>query len=170
MTRRRELIHPSVASSLFTLPPFAPQKAAAEQEGIVQCDRQRGRQFSGRYRELRLNGCADAQISRARIGLLVAKDSSVRILDSEIREGVQANRSALEFTAGSISAAAGRVPLTLDASSVDAAGTRFESQGAIAENVGQVPVTLFLSVTETVRAGEARYAHEVVRLVRRARW
>ena len=154
----------------LAIPPFAPHKLAAVDAGIAQCDREHGRQFSGSYRELRLNGCADVQISHARIGLLAATDSSARILDSEIREGVNATGSTLEFTAGSVASAAGRPPLALDASSVDAAGTRFESEGAIAENRGPVPLTLFLSVAETVRAGKASYAHEVVRLARRARW
>jgi len=148
----------------LAIPPFARHKPAAEDAGIVQCDRQRGQQFSGSYRELRLNGCADAQISNARIGLLLATDSSARILDSEIRGGVDAKGSELEFTAGSAAAAAGRPLFTLDASNVDAAGTRFESEGAIAENRGAVAVTLFLSATETVRAGKARYVHDVITL------
>jgi pimeloyl-ACP methyl ester carboxylesterase len=150
--------------------PYALQKAPPEGAKVGVCDGERGQHFIGDYKEIRLDRCADAQITQSRVGLLLARDSTVKIVNSHIDGGIEAKNSRLELTAGSVAASAGRLPLHLDASGVDAAGTRFESEGAIAENRGAVAVALFLSVAETVRAGKTRYVHEVIPLAPRARW
>jgi hypothetical protein len=149
-------------------PPYALQKAAIGSERVGRCNGRRGEHFSGDYGRLSLKDCPDAQITNARVGLLEIAGSTVRIVNSQIRDGVEAKNSRLELTAGVVG---GSPALALDASSVDAAGTRFESDGAIAENRGAVPVMLYLSVSEVARANATpRYAHDVIRLRPKQRW
>jgi hypothetical protein len=149
-------------------PPYALQNAAIGSERVGSCNGRRGEHFSGDYGKLSLKDCPDAQITNARIGLLETAGSTVRIVNSQIRDGVNAKNSRLELTAGVVG---GSPALALDSSSVDAAGTRFESDGAIAENQGAVPVMLYLSVSEVTRAnGTPRYAHDVIRLRPKQRW
>jgi pimeloyl-ACP methyl ester carboxylesterase len=148
-------------------PPYALQKAPIEGARIGICDSQRAQHFIGDYKEIRLDKCADAQITQARIGLLLARDSTVRIVNSHIDGGIDAKNSRLELTAGVVG---GSPPLALDATDVDAAGTRFESEGAIVENRGRVGVRLFLSVTETVRAGTLQRVHDVIPRAPHTRW
>ena len=148
--------------------PHTPQKAALDGDRIGACDGERGRHFTGEYKELRLDRCPDAQVAQARIGFLLVRDSTVRIVDSHIGNGIDARNSRIELTAGSVG---GSPALGLNASDVDAAGTRFESEGAIAVNRGSVRVALSLSVAELARAGaEPRYAHRIITLAPRARW
>jgi hypothetical protein len=129
---------------------------------------ERGQEFSGDYERLILDHCADVEITDARIGFLRATSSTVRIVNSQIRDGVGASGSRLELTAGVVG---GSPPLMLYATSVDAAGTRFESEDVIAANRGSVPVTLRLSVTEMSRANAApRYVHDIIRLAPGQSW
>ena len=69
------------------------------------------------------SNCPDALISDARIGCLQAAHSTVRIVNSHVRDGVDAKNSRLEFTGGSVGGS-----LVLDASSVDAAGTTLRAR------------------------------------------
>ena len=132
------------------------------------CDGAPGQVFSGDYGEITLVRCADARITSARIGRLVIRDSSVRIVNSHVYGGVQAISSRLEITAGMI---AGDPPLVLVASNVDAAGTRFETPGPLAYNRGHVYVALSLSVSEIGPEGAAaRTLHRVVKLSPGRRW
>lgn len=155
----------------LALAPHAPPKAAAQGARVGRCSGQARQRFSGDYRELRLENCADARITNARIGNLLAVQSTVRIVNSEIDGWTDAKNSRLEFTAGSVRGADGNPALALTASSVDAAGTRFQADGAIFENRGAVPVVLSLSVSEAVRAGAApRFVHEVLTLAPYRNW
>ena len=132
------------------------------------CNGNRDQVFSGDYGELTLDDCADVQITSARIGRLVLRNSSVRIVNSHIYGGVQARNSRVEVTAGLIG---GNPPLTLEASNVDAAGTRFETSGPLAHNRGRAYVALSLSVAEIGPGGGAtRTLHRVVRLSPGRRW
>jgi len=147
--------------------PASPQ-TAADGDRIGACTGERGRHFTGEYKELRLDKCPDAQVTQARIGFLLVRDSTVRIVDSRIDNGIDARNSRIELTAGRLG---GSPALGLNASDVDAAGTRFESEGPIAVNRGSVRVALSLSVVELARAGvEPRYAHRIITLAPRARW
>ncbi len=155
----------------LALPPYALPRTAAEGDRVGRCSGQARQRFSGEYRELRLEQCSDVRITNARIGSLLAVQSTVRIVNSEIREWTDAKQSQLEFTAGSVRGTDGNPALALTATSVDAAGTRFEADGAIFENRGAVPVTLSLSVSEVVRAGAApRFVHEVFTLAPYRNW
>jgi pimeloyl-ACP methyl ester carboxylesterase len=148
--------------------PYALQKTAIDGERIGLCNGERGRHFIGEYKELRRDKCPDAQVTQARIGFLLVRDSTVRIVNSHIDNGIDARNSRLELTAGSVG---GSPALGLNASDVDAAGTRFESDGPIAVNRGGARVALRLSVVELARPGaEPRYAHRVITLAPRARW
>jgi hypothetical protein len=148
--------------------PEARQQTAIDGDRVGTCDGERGRHFTGEYKELRLDKCPDAQVTRARIGFLLVRDSTVRIVDSHIDNGIDARNSRIELTAGSVG---GNPALGLNASDVDAAGTRFESEGVIAVNRGRVRVALSLSVAELARAGvEPRYVHRIITLGPRARW
>jgi pimeloyl-ACP methyl ester carboxylesterase len=148
--------------------PYALRRAKIQGGRTARCVGERGQEFSGDYERLILDNCADVEITDARIGFLRATSSTVRIVNSQIRDGVGASGSRLELTAGVVG---GSPPLMLYATSVDAAGTRFESEDVIAANRGSVPVTLRLSVTEMSRANAApRYVHDIIRLAPGQDW
>lgn len=148
--------------------PYALQKAAIAGARIGLCKGQRERHFIGDYKEIRLDNCPDARITQTRVGRLIARDSTVRIVNSHIDSGIDAKGSHLELTAGVMS---GNPPLVLDASDVDAAGTRFESDEAVAANRGASEITLNLSVTELSRRGAApRYVHGVISVAPHELW
>jgi pimeloyl-ACP methyl ester carboxylesterase len=133
------------------------------------CVSERGRQFSGDYEEIVLRGCVDVVISDARIGRLVLSRAQARVVNSHVRDGVEAHDSRLEFTGGSLG---GDPPLFLDETSIDAAALRFLPRGrVVATNYGEGGITLRLSVSEIVRAkGDTRYAHQILRLVEDQSW
>ena len=140
--------------------PYALPRAKIQGGRSARCAGERGQEFSGDYERLILESCLEVQIAGARIGYLRATNSTVRIVNSQIRDGIGASSSRLELTAGVVGG-----PLMLYATSVDAAGTRFESDDVIAANRGSAPLTLRLSVTELSRAGAApRYVHDIIRL------
>jgi pimeloyl-ACP methyl ester carboxylesterase len=145
--------------------PLAPP--AAGRRG--QCTSERGRQFTGDYDEIVLQGCVDAEITDARVGRLLVSRSQVRIVNSHVGAGVESHDSRLEFTGGSLG---GDPPLTLDETNVDAAGLRLLPRSrVVAENYGDATITLRLSVSEIAGAkGEPRYAHQIVHLVADQSW
>ena len=149
--------------------PYAQPLAAPAGGQQGRCVSEQGRQFSGDYEEIVLRGCADVEISNARVGKLVAARSQVRIVNSHIRDGVEAHDSRLEFTGGSLG---GDPPLYLDETAVDAAALRFLPRGrVVASNYGEGPITLRLSVSEIADGkGEPRYIHQVLRLVEDQSW
>jgi pimeloyl-ACP methyl ester carboxylesterase len=147
----------------YALPPGPP---AGGHKGS--CVSERGRRFSGDYEVISLQGCADVEISDGHIGRLVVARSQVRVVNSHVRDGVESHDSRIEFTGGSLG---GDPPLSLDETNVDAAALRFEPRGrVVAENYGEGPVTLRLSVSEIAGGGDARYAHQVLRLVEDQSW
>jgi Alpha/beta hydrolase family len=144
----------------FAAPPYALPNAPVGGKRAARCDdNPRDQEFSGDYETLILENCADVRISNARIGQLQATDSNVRIVNSHLRDGMVARKARVELTGGSVS---GR--LVLDASNVDAAGTRFQAD-TIAANSGNVQVILRLSVAEVSRSGYApKPLHDIFRL------
>ena len=142
----------------FAAQPYAQQRAPVRGTRTARCDGQREQEFSGDYESLVLDNCPDARISNARIGRLQAAHSTARILNSFIRDGIDARNSRLELTGGMLGG-----PLTLDATSVDAAATRFESD-AIARNGGEVQVVLRLSVASAGSGNAPRPLHDIFRL------
>ena len=142
----------------FAAQPYALQRAPVRGNRAARCNGQRDQEFSGDYESVVLDNCPDARISDARIGRLQAAHSTVRIVNSSIRDGIDAKNSRLELTGGTVS---GR--LTLDATSVDAAATRFESD-AIASNSGGVQVVLRLSVASGGSGNAPRPLHDIFRL------
>jgi pimeloyl-ACP methyl ester carboxylesterase len=151
------------------LKPYAQPYAAPSGGQIGNCVSERGRQFSGDYEELNLRGCADVEISDARIGRLVVTRSQVRIVNSHVRDGVESHDSRLEFTGGSLG---GDPPLFLDETNVDAAALRIQPRGrVVAANYGESVITFRLSVAEIVGPkGQSRYAHQILRLVEDQSW
>jgi pimeloyl-ACP methyl ester carboxylesterase len=140
-------------------PPYALPSTPVSGTRAARCDNRRDQEFSGDYESLVLDNCQDARISNARIGRLQATHSSARIVNSYVRDGIEAKNSRLELTGGGVG---GR--LTLDASNVDAAATRFESD-AIASNSGKEPVVLRLSVAQVSRSSYTpRTLHDIFRL------
>lgn len=151
-----------------TLAPFAVSWSGASSGAAVSCDARDGMRYSGEFSRLTLLQCTHVSIEHARIGALRVLDSDVKLVDSQVLDGIYALRSQVELSAGVVS---GTPALKLDASEVDAAGTRFESEGAIAENLGRAPRSLRLSVAEVRRAGKApRYVHDFVNLEPEGRW
>lgn len=151
------------------LKPYAQPLAAPAGGRTGSCVSERGRQFSGDYEEIVLRGCADVEISDARVGKLVLSRSQARVVNTHVRDGVEAHDSRIEFTGGSLG---GDPPLYLDESSVDAAALRFLPRGpVVASNYGEGQLTLRLSVSEIVGGrGEPRYAHQILRLVEDQSW
>jgi pimeloyl-ACP methyl ester carboxylesterase len=149
--------------------PYAQPLAQPAAGRRARCTSERGRQFTGDYEEIVLEGCADVEISDARVGRIAAARSQVRIVNSHVRDGVEAHDSALEFTGGSLG---GDPPLFLDETSVDAAGLRFRPRGrVVAANYGDEIVTLRLSVSEIAGgSGEPRSVHQILRLVADQSW
>ncbi len=129
---------------------------------VGRCKGVRGRGFSGDYARIELERCPEAELTSARVGTLIVTDSTVRMLDSQIRDGVRAVNSRIEITGG---VAAGAPPFMMDASYVDVAGARVEADDVVARNIGRTRATVRFSVTEVSRGGGTPgYAHGVVRL------
>lgn len=144
----------------FAAQSYALRAEPIQGERVGKCDGQRGQEFSGDYQRVVLEHCQDAQITDARIGYLQTAHSSVRILNTHVRDGVDAKNTRLEFTASIVSGS-----LILDASNVDAAGTTFVQAPAIATNEGAEPVVLRFSVSTVSRPGDSpRGLHDIVRL------
>jgi pimeloyl-ACP methyl ester carboxylesterase len=147
---------------------YTPHAGAFKSTRVGRCDRKRGLGFSGDYEQVVLNRCSEVDITNARIGALLATGSTARIVNSQIRDGVEATNSRLEFTAGNV---AGSPAFTLDGTDVDVAGTRVDTTDAIAENRGRIPVTLRFSVTEVSRGGGTpRYLHQIIRVAPDREW
>jgi pimeloyl-ACP methyl ester carboxylesterase len=144
---------------------FAAQSYALRAEPIQgnrvgRCEGQRGQEFRGDYQRVVIAHCQDVRIADARIGYLQTAHSTARILNTHVRDGVDAKNTRLEFTASIISGS-----LILDASSVDAAGTTFVQAPAIATNEGEESVVLRFSISTVSRPGDSPVAlHDIVRL------
>ena len=163
MVEAAERFNPIVLDELqghgLAAPPYALAAAAASGKRAARCDGQRDQQFTGDFASLVLENCQDARISDARIGRLRLVQSTARIVNSHLAEGIEAKDSRLELTGGTVGAR-----LTLDTANVDAAATRFEGD-AIAVNDGSVPVVLRLSVVQVSRSGYTpRPLHDIFRL------
>lgn len=131
------------------------------------CTGRSGARYSGDIPKLTLSKCSGVQISGARIGELRMLDSDVELLNTEISGGIYALTSHVQMTGGSV---AGAPPLQLQASDVDAAGTRFEPGGGVlVENLGETPLDLRLSVAEIKRGGTTKYLHDSLRVEPRGR-
>lgn len=136
--------------------PYALAPGPVRGNRVARCQGAQGQQFSGDYETLVIDECGDASIVNARIGRLEVVRSTVRIVNSHIRDGVQASRSRIEMTGGSVGGT-----LALDATSVDAAATHF-SRAPV--NRGDVPVVLRLSIAEMSQPGNAHPLHDIFRL------
>ena len=148
--------------------PYAQPLAAPAGSRSGRCTSERGRQFTGDYEEIVLEGCVEVDVSDARVGRMRVSRSQVRIVNSHVRDGIESHDSRLEFTGGSLG---GDPPLTLDETSVDAAGLRFMPRGrVVAMNYGDETITLRLSVSEIAGRGEPRYSHQILRLVADQSW
>lgn len=140
-------------------PPYALPEGDPRSSRTGSCNGTRGAEFTGDYQRVMLDNCIDAHISNARIGYLQVSNSTVRVVNSHVRKGIDARDSRLELTGGSV-----RGHMVLDATSVDAAGTRFADQ-KVASNAGEVPVVLRFSVAEVSGSGNAPWhLHDIRRL------
>jgi len=107
-----------------------------------------------------LSNCPDVRITNARIGYLQASHSTLRIVNSQVRDGVDARNSRLEFNGAVVGGS-----IVLDSTTVDAAGTTFVPSPSIAANEGSEPVVLRFSVSNVSRPGkEPLVLHDIVRL------
>jgi len=141
-------------------PPYALAIAAIEGERVARCDGRRGQEFTGDYLRVELSNCPDVRITNARIGYLQASHSTLRIVNSQVRDGVDARNSRLEFNGAVVGGS-----IVLDSTTVDAAGTTFVPSPSIAANEGSEPVVLRFSVSNVSRPGkEPLVLHDIVRL------
>jgi pimeloyl-ACP methyl ester carboxylesterase len=144
----------------FAAPSYALRTEEIQGERVGKCDGQRGQEFTGDYARLVISHCQDAHISNARIGYLQVANSTVRVVNTHVRDGIDAKNTRLEITASVVSGS-----LVLDASNVDAAGTTFVQAPAIATNEGAEPVVLRFSISTVSRSGSAPLAlHDIVYL------
>jgi hypothetical protein len=158
--RFNPLVLDEIDGRQIAVPVYALGKGPLREKRVGRCDAKRYEQFTGDYEKLILDNCRDAEITNARIGYLRSEHSTVRIVNSYVRDGVDAKDSRLEFTGGIVAGS-----LVIDASSVDAAGTRFEAAHAIARNNGDVASVLRFSVSEvSVKGNAPRNLHDLVRL------
>lgn len=140
-------------------PPYALPEADPEAKRNGSCTSSRNAEFSGDYERVMLDNCTDVRITNARIGYLQAAHSTVRLVNSHVRKGIDAKNARLELTGGSV-----RGHMVLDASSLDAAATRFGGP-KIASNAGEIPVVLRFSVAEVSGSGNAPWSlHDIRRL------
>jgi len=141
-------------------PPYALQPGPIRDSRVGRCDGARFQELSGDYERVVLENCPDVRIADARIGHLRSVNSTVRVVNSHIRDGIGAKDSRLELTGAVV-----RGGMVLDGANVDAAGTRFESQHAVASNIGDTQVVLRFSVSQLSLPGNApRGLHDVFRL------
>jgi hypothetical protein len=141
-------------------PPYALAIAAIEGDRVGRCEGRRGQEFTGDYVRVVLDNCQDARIENARIGYLQSSRSTVRIVNSHVRDGVDARNSRLELNGSVVGGS-----VVLDASAFDAAGTTFVPSPAIAANEGTEPVVLRFSVSNVSPPGkEPLVLHDIVRL------
>jgi pimeloyl-ACP methyl ester carboxylesterase len=144
----------------FAAQSYALRTEDIQGERVGKCDGQRGQEFSGDYTRLIISHCRDVTISNARIGYLQVAHSTVRVVNTHVRDGVDAKNTRLEMTASLVSGS-----LILDTSNVDAAGTTFVQAPAIATNEGAEQVVLRFSISTVSRAGNAPLAlHDIVYL------
>jgi pimeloyl-ACP methyl ester carboxylesterase len=144
----------------FAAQSYALRTEPIEGERVGRCENQRGKEFTGDYTRLIISHCQDVQIGDARIGYLQTAHSTVRVVNTHIRDGVDAKNTRLEITASMVSGS-----LVLDASNVDAAGTTFVQAPAIATNEGREPVVLRFSISTVSRPGNAPLGlHDIVHL------
>ena len=141
-------------------PPYALAIARIETDRVGRCEGRRGQEFTGDYARLELSNCPDVRISNAHIGYLQASHSIVRIVNSHVRDGVDARNSRLELNGVVVGGS-----VVLDTATVDAAGTTFVPSPAIAANEGSESVVLRFSVSNVSRPGkEPLVLHDIVRL------
>jgi pimeloyl-ACP methyl ester carboxylesterase len=138
--------------------PYAAPKRSLVSTRTARCDVSSGAEFTGDYAVLILENCNKVRISNARIGRLQSTHSIASIVNSHV-DRIEARNSRLEITGGSVGGT-----LALDASSIDAAATRFDT-AALAANNGEAPVVVRLSVAEVSRPGYApRPLHDIFHL------
>lgn len=144
--------------------PYALEARAIEGARVGTCSGARGQAFTGDYERIELENC-EALINEARVGYLRATQSTVRVVNSHVRDGIDARTTRLEITGGSLGGG-----LVLDTSNVDAAGLRFVprpgSGSVLATNAGeQQPAILRISISEVLPRGEKpRSLHDIFRL------
>ena len=140
-------------------PPYALAEGDPQSKRNGSCTSSRRAEFTGDYDRVMLDNCADARITNARIGYLQVAHSTVRVVNSHVRKGIDAKNARIELTGGSVSG-----HMVLDASSVDAAATRF-ADPRVASNAGDIPVVLRFSVAEMSGSGNEPWSlHNIRRL------
>jgi pimeloyl-ACP methyl ester carboxylesterase len=140
--------------------PYALPAGPIRDTRVGRCDGAAWQELAGDYERVVLENCPDVRIADARIGYLRSVNSSVRVVNSHIRDGIDAKASRVELTGVVL-----RGSLVLDDSNLDAAGTRFESPYAVASNTGETQVVLRLSVSQLSPPGNApRGLHDVFRI------
>jgi hypothetical protein len=159
-TRFNPVLLEEIDGRQLAAPPYALPIANIDGDRVGHCDGRRGQEFSGDYVRLMLSNCQDVRITNARIGYLQASRSTVRLVNSQVRDGVDARNSRLELNGAVVGGS-----VVLDASTLDAAGTTFVPTPAIAANEGSEPVVLRFSVSNVSRPGkEPLVLHDIIRL------
>jgi pimeloyl-ACP methyl ester carboxylesterase len=148
-------------------PPVLPAGNGPIEGKAQSCADRSGARFSGDIPRLTLINCTAVQVNGARIGELRVLESDVTLVNTDVREGIYALRSRVTLTGGVV---AGAPALRLQESDVDAAGTRFEPRGALAENLGDTPLGLRMSVAELKRGNATKYLHDTVNVEPRGSW
>lgn len=142
-----------------------PKSAPSLQDAAAkhgECRQQRDLSYEGVYERLELRGCTNIIIRNARIGTLEISDSAVTIEDTHIggeEYGLQATRSTVVMTNGSISAS---TALILASSRLDLAGVELRGHERIAYSFEGSVILCSLCQFKSTQSDQA--AHDVFRL------
>jgi pimeloyl-ACP methyl ester carboxylesterase len=159
--RFNALLISALAGEIEALPPaIEGERAAAEEE--VTCQGRKQARYTGRIDHLIISGCDHVLVENAELQRISIDGGRLELVDSVVSQGITARNARLVLTAGSV---AGEPPLMIENTTVDAAGTRFFTNGFVVENRGELPVTLWLSVSSRLdRGARERLVHDVVRV------
>ena len=158
----------ALAGRLENLPAYRLPAVEPTTDRVGRCENKPGMRFTGDYQRINLANCDNAVIEHANVGTVEVSGGSVHLINSHVFDGIKARSSRLQLTAGSVR---GEPPLTLAATLVDAAGTRFISDYDVAENLGSTPLIMVFSVAaHNGVVGHSRLLHEVVSVPATSFW
>jgi pimeloyl-ACP methyl ester carboxylesterase len=151
----------ALAGEMESLPPAIEVEVPAAVEELT-CQGREQAHYTGRIDHLIISGCDHVLVENAELQRISIDGGRLELVDSVVSQGITARNARLVLTATSV---AGEPPLVLENTTVDAAGTRFFTNGFVVENQGELPVTLWLSVSSRLdRGARERLVHDVVRV------
>lgn len=148
-----------LAFALDTEPaPPAPTTPAADTAADLACDGLRERQFSGRYRSVRIERCQNVRLANLEAQTIVIRDSTVQMVDVQVRGAEVALDIADSELTATASDFAGQTAIRADASRLDLAGVHLAATGQAVEAARRS--RLIASVSRIESPAYTGYWHE----------